>query len=309
MAQPDNSLDPAPISLAWNRPVADNCPFLKLGDQLVVKMVLASPFDAQAWPEARFEVMLGSLIIPLTQEGPAIFGGRYFLNHKGLFIKGDPGEIIIETQGQRKSLGRMSAFYIDTVVPTPGNVNISYVDEKKIQLTWKADGILGNEHFIIQHKTRTGIIEDVVMIKDSNLRRQIIQGSGKEYRISAHDSAGNTGQSDWVRPLKHVGCFPVWLSGNLSKYSLCVLEYPHDAHLRNYQGCSLTDKVRYSENPFQIGLTYNCKRFDMEFQEIWDLKYTGASKGWTGIMTRNFLTTVQAFPSRETYQVRAWWNW
>ncbi len=308
MAQPVNSLDPAPISLAWNRPVADNCPFLKFGDQLVVKMVLARPFDAQAWPDVRFEVMLGPMVISLIQEGPAIFAARHFLNHKGLLIQGEPGEIFIEAHGKRKSLGKMGSFYIDTVIPNPKNLIISYVDEKKIQLNWETEGILGNEHFIIQHKTQAGIIEDVAMIKDYNLRRQTIQDSGTEYRIAALDTSGNIGKSEWVRPLKHIGCFPVWLSGNLSKYSLCVPDYPADALLRNYQGCSLTDQVRCSENPFQMRLTYNCKRFDMEFQEIWDLKYTGLSKGWAGTMTRTFLTPAQAFPSRETHQVRAWWN-
>ncbi len=297
---------PGPTILAWNTPPPDKHPFLKHGDQLQVMLVVDRALNPGQ--NIQFEAVVGPFIIILNQEGPAVFRGKKILVRQGIYLNREPADVFILKGDKRIHMGKMGTFFIDTVIPQPTKPRVSYVDQNRIRLNWEAEGLTGNETFILQHKKPSGMVENIIELQDPQHFEQIVSLAGGAYRLVAVDPAGNTGRTEWIKPKRHIGCFPVWMGGNLTKYTFCVSELPFNAALTGYSGCKLVEKKFNSNNRHELGLVYECSRFGVDLREKWVLKFLGPERGWTGSMTRTPLIWSRDIPSRETVHVRAWWN-
>lgn len=304
----DKTSNPVPKFLAWNKPLSEKKDFLKYGDLLEIKLITERPFDLEdyPYPDAGLELQIGAITVSLTQEGPATFGGATALSKQGLYVNGKPGELYLVVDDERRSLGRLGDFFLDTVLPTPKNLDIKFVEEDKIQLSWDMDGDVGSETFTIQKKFSSDKIENIDKIDDPEKRTYTVQASESAYRIKAEDRAGNTGATKWKKPLAHSGCFPVFLEGNPTKYRFCHLDTKQKAFIDNYD-CQVVDITPQTGASLQYRLVYDCSRFGMTVREEWELAYDGNNQGWTGTMTRKSEEPSEAMPSRETLNVQAWW--
>jgi hypothetical protein len=301
---------PSPRVLSWSPPDHDGLPFFKLGDMLEVKLVLQRPYLTTLSPRGRLQLMLGPLAIPLSQEGPTLFSGSIPLNRKGVYLDGEPAQILYLSGNSEISLGSMGAFHIDTLIPTARDLAITYTDAHRIQLDWNADGLKGGEHFTIQARLSTGRVEDVAVLQASETGRFATRATHGAYRIQAKDRAGNISFTDWVTPQAHVGCFPVWEGINPTKWTFCFPGKRSEAFIENYPGCKQLDQNSASCSPSQCTLFYECRgRYtDTIHRAEWKLRFQGPGNGWSGTLSIIPLDRPNTMSATETLHIRAWWG-